>query len=987
MTLVFDAAGTEPKADAQGQILFQEPVGTFRLAIDNYPSDKMEDWISSVQWQADGAALQAFEENSGQEWSINLGQNWTWVRGVHKLRAVVRTNELEPKEYTTELTLRYQPKPPQITLQTPPSDQTVDKPAFTLRAELTSGLADQPAQISLVHRDAKQEVVKERQYELKGSEKLSLDEPLKLEPGQNEIIIVAKNQGALQGQESWETSRRVLFLTYLKPREDPPPRISAQIFPLLDDSKTGQAIETQAGQPVIVHEPSIRIAGVIKAAANSGNLERAEWSRGDGPPEKLANFTPGKHEEWPIGTDFTLKPGANNKVRFLAKTTHSPLKEFTATIDYRPPLPEVVLTAPADGTFLYDGKDGQEVSLEARVAWPKDRQPAAWELLLNDSRDGEAHTLDTQSQLLTAKVRLRPGRNTLQVRLHNAWTMSRLSEPVHVNYLQPPRILEFQGPTQTEKPLVDLEARISSHSKLGVSEVDVNGTRKVVSSVVDLIREGTWRLRLKDVPLDNSGDNIVRLTVRNEDTKSLEPATWTLRYAPPPKLPAAPEVEILDPLSGRKMSEPEAKVVFLIKSAARPRQVELARAGDGILPVRIPLDPSKLEPEQQGFFRGEASIRLTPGLNNLYLTAGNEGGQQTTAPVAVSYSRVPVSLVIDQLEPWGQTGDAIKPASLTSGEYLVPKEVAIGRLWLYGRILANKPDDEQLRKVKGVWVYINGIRQLPAELRPLIRNSKERAFRVPLLLNEAENQISIELSNLLQDAGNRSQFTLACKSPEKKQRLHLIIVGVGATDVKQLRERALKAVQAEAASETTFRTPAFAEGYIEGPRTTYVTRHHMNSLLANVRDRIKQLAKKGPAMSDVIMFYYQGRETVDTAGDLHWSDLSWRDMQNIFAEMPGAHLLLLDVTREKEGKDRAGRWSDDSRVGVLRYAWLGPQAPNEARLITALEESMPRAVFMRDVQTFLGNKYDQISQNFASEIAYDGYLPADIKNLAIGRVP
>src|SRR5439155_15781316 len=103
-------------------------------------------------------------------------------------------------------------------------------------------------------------------------------------------------------------------------------------------------------------------------------------------------------------------------------------------------------------------------------------------------------------------------------------------------------------------------------------------------------------------------------------------------------------------------------------------------------------------------------------------------------------------------------------------------------------------NDEELRRIKGLWVYVNGIRQLPADVRPLTRNTRERPFKVPLVLNQSDNKILLETINVVQDASNHPPFQLACAEPEKKQRLHLIVVGSDSTDVKQLRERALRAV-------------------------------------------------------------------------------------------------------------------------------------------------------------------------------------------------
>jgi len=343
-------------------------------------------------------------------------------------------------------------------------------------------------------------------------------------------------------------------------------------------------------------------------------------------------------------------------------------------------------------------------------------------------------------------------------------------------------------------------------------------------------------------------------------------------------------------------------------------------------------------------------------------------------------------VVIDQLEPWGKVGPAIKPeVVLRNGAAAFRQKISDGRLHLHGRIVGNKKNDPQLKKVKSVWVYINGIRQLPAVFddKPIL-DRDHLTFQVPILLNQKENQVALELVNVLEDAGDRTRFTVACESPKDKQRLHLIIVGVGTPDVQKLRDRALQAIRAKQIPPEQFTTPAFAEGYIYGPVTGSVNLTKINSILATVKLTIQDPAKMNSQMNDVVMFYFQGSEPSDAQASFHWSDKSWKDLlKSSFNETSAAHILFLDITRAAQLQDKLASWEDAARVGVLRYAWQGRKLPEAApRLITVLEKAMPdvikEAISLKDIEAYVR---DHPPENFS----YDGFVPEDLKTLVIRK--
>jgi WD40 repeat protein len=1007
MVLWLEQPGSEGvRADDRGPVLIREPQGSLHFAIRNYPREKIaaaraEDqaqaWVQDfavrsypqekigtgaqgVQWQIDSGPPQPFDSFSEAEWTADLNGLMDWKRGIHTLRVTLRTQEEQTREFTSELTFRYQPKAPVI--QSTAKNLTVNQAALFWEITVEPGAPKERLKVKLVQRSPGRGIIKEQSYERSGK----IQEALQLEPGENEIEVEAANRDALAGFEEFETTRRSWLVTYLKPREEPPPQISLRVVPVGGQAADGP-LEAAGDRPAVVHVPKVGIEAAIQAAPGAGPLVSAEWARGKAQPAALEGFASGKEREWKLTREEELTPGTGNVFHLRSKTANSPVREVALKVDYRPRLPDVALIQPADGISFAEGKDAREVPFEARLVWPADRQPCRAFLVVNGKEVGEPHPVAAGTASWTGKAPLAFGSNSIQVRLTNEWGMSASSETSQIRYLRPPRITELTGPASTRQALVDLEAKVISSTRPERPVVLVHGERKEVEvgRVVQLEgKPDTWTVALKKVPLE-VGENPVSLSVSNSDGQCLQPGAYSVRYGPPPAPPAPPEVEIVAPTTGSRTTEDQALVSIRIKSAKPISHVDVVREADGAARLVKPVPANQWKAAGDGIYEvTKLGVPLAPGLNQLRISAANEGGQRTSDPVQISYSRVPIRVVIDAIEPWEPSGQAIRPAAGELDRPLTLK-VAGGRVWLHGRVIGREKNDEELRRVKGLWVYVNDIRQLPADLRPLTRNTSERQFRVPLLLNDKDNHITIETVNVIKDASNRAEFKLECAQPEKNQRLHLIIVGSDTTDVKQLRERALMAVGAPPAATERFRTPAFQAGYLDGPLTTFVTTHRLYSMLVRVQKRIKELSREGPPMSDVIMFFYQGRESADSREGFRWSEESWNEMHNLFAATPGAQVLFLDVTRD-EAPPPDEPWDEDRRIGVMHYAWLRPQAaPPDARLMTTLENTMPRSSRLGDLEVQVGDKLDQIGKRYPEFFRYEAHLPDDLKTLVINN--
>jgi hypothetical protein len=246
---------------------------------------------------------------------------------------------------------------------------------------------------------------------------------------------------------------------------------------------------------------------------------------------------------------------------------------------------------------------------------------------------------------------------------------------------------------------------------------------------------------------------------------------------------------------------------------------------------------------------------------------------------------------------------------------------------------------------------------------------------------------------------DRPVFTLSCARPAKDQRLHLVVIGPGQADPAPLVRRVRQALQADHLEGDPFRTPAFREGRVYPPLYGDVNREQVYAALIDVRHRIRATA--GP-LNDVVIVYFQGEETVRGGrqyllteqsrkfGRLDKTALDCDTMRDLLSEVPGARLLLLDVTDPAQGPDR-GRPGGNAfpHIGLYRYVWLGNQAvPADAQFLHALELSLARAGPLRDVkhdlQTFVIPVARKYQQTIGANISLNLYNSPPMDELLVG---
>ena len=987
LSLTLDPEGT---SDGQGGIIVRQSPRELSLTLldKNWTARDVE----SVTWTWDKSPSEPMTPTAERGWSADASKP-AWDRAPRRLAATVRTLEAGPQEFTESKTVRYVPPPPAIETETPLRAEVTDRAEFRFEAVVRPSRG--PFQASLVVRSAGK-VTRAREWS--GEAPLTIDEALTLAPGSNTIELSAVNVEARPEDRDLETGKmapRVVVYNRVPAR---PPEIALE-----GDFATG------GGEPVVVAVPRVRVQGRIAAKEA---LSEAEWLLGDGKARPLAGFVPGRGPSFAIRETIDLAPGVQ-ALRFRARAADSAATEIGVAIDYRPPVPEVADLAldPPDAVVY----DLPRVKLTGRLIAPPDRHPFEATLIVNGATRPERPVLDEVAGTVSAEVRLDPGENRIQVRLGNAWRSAWITEPAHVAYRRPPRVVGVETTAAGDRPFLDVSARIEAPDDLpptrGQIVVKGRGGRTDGTEIETgaVRREGDhWALSVRNVPIE-PGANTVEVWAWNGDGRSRAPgrrAGIVYNAPPPPK----PEVEFLSPGRDATVAAPAPTVAFRAWSSSPLERVELLRLGpDGVRQAVYSADVARLVKGPRGFFevRAERAVPLLPRDNRLLLVAVNAGGERSE-PLTITYVPPPARIVIDQAKPREPGARAIVPTT-REGNRIEFDPLPSGRVTIRGRVVW---PDEATRKEKNATraqVWVNGAPQVHVPLSPIPGRPLEAEFEARIQLGLPDNQVEVKVPELAREAGDRPIFRLACTRPEHHQRLHLLIVGVGEEDETALRDRALQALQGTPQGKSNlFKTPAFTEGRIYGPLTRDVLKYHLLYQLNVIRNEVSPLQTGIEGPIEVVVIYYQGGEWLDqgksylrlrTGRGRGKSDvIAVEELTALFTGTRGAQLFLLDVTRARvipagaPAPLRAASWpaAEDLPIGLLQFTWLNPpgsppgEPPSDARLITAMQEALPGSATVGDVTSQVSRKAERL-KNAYPNLSYDQFLSAPVAELIIGN--
>ncbi len=989
----------EPQGDldGRGMVLVRQAPSTLGLMV----SDRRiaPEQIASVQWQVDGSPLRDLPNVDDGMWAAEVSQP-AWGRGLHRARVVLRTNELVPQEFQDERLIRVQPPAATIDAKRPQRPIVVEEPEWRFQAVIDP--VGGPASARLVRRIAGGERVEKRWEGI--SERQHLDERLALDEGANAFELIVVNDGALKDFEEAETARLAWTVISSRKPVPPPDIVLSRVTPLSGAGETEPSLPIEGGGPIVVSGPQVRVEGRIVGEKPLSKAERLEGEAVTGQP--LERFEADRAPTFDLSELIELSPGPKT-YRFRARASDSEFAETRLTIDFRPRVPEVrELALDRIEPIVYGEPEGPSptVGLSARLIPPRDRHPFQAAILVNEEEQPEAPEINEAATLLTSTVSLKPGGNQIKVRVSNAWGSTWTTEAVYITYLRPPKIRGVARPTVGDQPLVDLSATLESPDDLPPTraKVEVDGGEGGPETVVDNVpirREGNgWVLQAKNVPLFE-GENTLRVWAWNADGRSREPGLvrgLTYRRPPPPK----PELS-LQPEQDATVRKTKQPVTFHVESKSPLRRVELTSEGpSGNARVLFHADVESVSKSDQGTYEVSRSIdvALERGANHLRLVAVNSGGESSATRI-LSYVPPPVRVVIDAIAPKAGKGPAVAPRMGADNAIEFTEPVSDGRAWMSGRVIW--PDEESLRieQATRLNVWVNGFPQSFATLRTRREEPLEREFQVAIALSRRQNHVEIELPDLPREAGDRPEFTVGCERPDERQRLHMLIIGVGPMEANELRAKAIQALQGTLVENSTerFQTPAFPEGIIYGPLCGDVREWRVRGELVRIRNAIRRRRNAPDAPNEVVLVYYRGGEwiTKDRATHLRLRTGEGGDsfdtipvdaLVTAFRDTPAAKVFLLDVTRPSG----ASPTPLDPRVGLLRSAWRSRGAttttselPEESWLITSLEVATARASTLGDVASEMSRRYSSLKERFP-DLDFDSDYPPALSTLIIG---
>jgi WD40 repeat protein len=932
-----------------------------------------------------------------------------WKRGRYTLHAQLHTGGSSPKAYPDRtMRLLYLPPPPVLESDQLGKELRPGQPKFTFEAAVRPGQADQPFTVQITSR---------RDHRPLWKTEITRDEAIKktfdIQEGDNNLEIVAVNQGALAGQEDLETTRAYLKVSV---QGEDQPRISmSRVVPLLPQAAEGAGLAIEPGKPVVVHVPRIRIEGLIKATKDLANATAIIGKES----HPLKGFGACQGTSFSVAEEVALQPG-RQEISILAKTTAGAQHETAPlAIDYVPPLPRLALRAPRPDQDFYEGTDPRTVDVEGMLTFLAESPPFAAHVWLNDKELPEPPVIDAQTGKLRARVPLQPGENRIQVKLSHKWdTATFPGLPLIVRYWQlpfgvqlataakglkplpaallgwPPGATPPGVPQLAEAPLLDrLDAHVSSALPLQSVTAEVVGRNgsKSVPAVLDS-DPGQQKLRtiqLRRVPLDR-GLNLLRVWASNAQGPSRQPGTMLIWYAPRGQPPATPVVEWMDPAIDGVVGRPLYRVRFHIHSPSKPEQIALVRNGE----VLFTLDGARLQKVQDAFEVDETvPVALKPGANALEVAAVNAGGERR-ARVILSYVPPPVRVEIDRLELPGDPTHPIEARQGADHRQITFARQPPGKVGLVGRVLW--PDeDERLDQPAEVVVSVNEKKHSPQPLQPRAPGARDRVFKVDIeLTRRAGNTVEVDFPDLQLPPDAVHQFTVSCAQPAVQKRgLHILIVDPDEDDERAVTGRVLHALQAGPVKDERFKALGF-DGRLYPPLVgDSASATHVLGLINRIKMALR-VADKTEHSLDVVLVYYKGPES-------YWLKITNDCLSQQFQALPGGgQVILLDVTRDAalRGAGRAGiadriaRVPDDCGIGVFCYGWIDRTRPpqQDALLLSDFQDALARASNLAQVDAHLEQKFVfepgnrvGISKKYPRALRFDRNVPVTLKPLTL----
>jgi hypothetical protein len=965
--------GAEP-GERVGEYFVRQGIASLRVGInDDYVLGDQHhlDWrLTRAGGKGEpGTEYSGEAIRQGREWQVDLS-GAKWRSGEYALRLALRSASDVPEPLTTEtVLLRYQPPAPRIELL------VADKPA-TGTAEPLKSEEDRLELSIAVGAAAEQDVDLIFSQSLNGLPPPAGAVPavrvqkgpgtvrqvFKLREGVNRLTVRAVNRGALAGREEMESASAEVRVNYRAPRELPPRFADLRVDP---EPEVGH----RDGQEVwVVDRPAARLTGKVRG---NGVLAQADWSAG-GKPESVLPGGEVRTAEFAI--PLRLAAGEEREVRLHAKSRHSDVENDVRRIVFHPRQP----------TALFNPLDGPDV-LTPRVTLSGTVQPVtqdAFALRLRvAAEEGDSSAtfeakVDANTGTWKTEVSLFPGVNIVEAIVSNRWRGDRPAErALRLRYRRPPLVKQFP-----EKKVADGTNRISMSllvegpvgRRLTAVRVDGKAVRFRCGEPVERGGKWQWEVELPEVFVNDGDRNLDRVAVSAVSEEGASPEV-VVRIEHK-KRPRPPRAFFVSPTTPETARRPELRVIYRVESERPLERVEILR-GDKTL---YTADVTKSGREGPLYtMEGTAVVPLTNGINRLKLLAVNADGKSPDAEAVVSYTEPAVLVTIDAVQlrsPSNELEAEFTPVCDPNCEVRFEEKMQRSLVWLVGRVRWSDPkalalDDQSLRVV----AKVGDCRQLPVELGPrgTGADSDTRSFRVPLILIGSENRVSLDVPSVGQQQLSRREFTLRCVAPERKQRLHVLVVGIDEKDREGLKQRVFDALAVDpqrrpAGWQGKFeKDPPFETCVLHGVLTGYVKKSNVEAQLVEINKEITRLHQRSGWLNDLVVIYYQGVDVVKqneiwlmTSENLQFRKARPEDFAiacHALPSLPGTELLVLNVAGAAGARPANAEWGGDSGTGLIRYAFQQPVGDRkaDAALLDVVQEAVRKKGNLGEVAKYL----------------------------------
>ncbi len=988
------------------ELVLHEPEGHLIVELDNQSGDL----VQTVDWSIDDQAPHEFSVVERDVWKSRVSAE-DIGRDEHRVFVRLVTNDTPPREYTKTIFLRYQPAAPKIRLESPGQSLSAVR---SERLEIKAGIeVAVKTAVTVLHEFSDGN---HNEFVSELNESGNLTRELVLKPGKNVIRIIAKNAvipasvAEYAGQESASVEAVVEYAPI-----GPPKIFIDEILQTDPDDKESES------QPAVVQEGKLQVDHAritIRGHMEGEEKMQTATLRFADKTTSLNGFKTDQEKVASFSESIQLKPGEQQLI--LSGSAGGKEGHLPVDILFHPTLPDISLVTPTDRDIVLDASqfDGT-LPMEFKLNDTR-KYPFQYQVFVDDQPiTPSVISFDTESGLLSGKLPLRVDASRaddvqhVEIRLTNEWGRS-AGLGLNVRFKHPPKVLSVDVRRKDGSALADVVCHVESSMSRSVSSVGlrVNGNEiHAVSFDRAKVENGIQDITISGVALIE-GPNTIEIDTSNSDGKSNSVVVKEI-VLPVPK---TADIRLIRPLISGTSSKPVQLISFLVKSEPGLERVDLVVERDYRTPQRIPLlDKDKLKnPEADHAFveqRFDHLLPLTTGSNRIFIEVQNRGGV-TAQRFAVTYLPPPVSISVEKLVTVAATSP-IRSADDSQNRPAFESNVDLGETILVGKIewiAGHRPAGANWT----VRVWVNGFLKT-LKVKAPAEGIEKVEFQVPLVLNLPNNRIRLEAPEItasqqklaIEDHSMAAlqNIIVACRKPEQRQRLHLVLMGVEmehgrnlcrAEDLTQAANAALRLNTAETAFATIRSySPLVGEKAIG---------RNLKTMMVMIETQIAQ-QRLTSGVNDVVMFYYRGREYRATDGKFvledfqnfenplaHPQSISESYLAGLFEHLPGAHVVFLDIENPQNADPAAMQWPRYPNLGVFRVAWSGkkpvPKPPGpifstleEATNVATTKETASLGGFERLLHMELQ------SSKFDRRFILETFVPDDMLELVLARFP